>query len=523
MLNKRRRFKSNMIRLQTICIFATTIMVASALDLQAAKSRYGGTLRFGVENEFAGFEVIQSTSRLAINGSIAANTIMEPLFREDENGQLLPVLGLSAEESDDGKQWTIKLRQGVRFHDGTPFNADAVVQHWQRMFDPKNKFRGRAALDVIEEVAKAEDYAVVFRLKHPWLPFKRVITNTRSLISLIPSPQAVASGIQNRTPVGTGPYRFKTWQAGDQFTVVKNPTYWQSNKPYLDTIVFKPMPDSQTRFASLKAGQLDIIWSDRGTIIDQAKRDDDLSVYQSDDNGAEIFIINTSKAPLDDINVRQALAYAHNQALQVKMAYKDSIPFVHHPFGADCNCPDDGYREYDPARARQMLQVYGRPLELEVMHSNSPRGREIGEITQQLMREVGINATPVGLNFGPVIKNVISGEYQISTWRISSRPDQGSALFIAFHSQSRGNFSRYRNPEMDRLLTAQRMETNPAKREELLCQIARLLNRDVPILYRGGMRSHIIARREVGGIIDFPHGILRLAEVWKDLGNTGKD
>ena len=189
-----------------------------------------GTLTFGVENEFAGFEVSQSASRLAVNGAIAANTIMEPLFREDAEGGLIPVLGLSALESEDGRQWTITLRQGVRFHDGTPFNADAVVAHWQRMFDPENKFRGRGALDAIEAVEKAGDDAVVFRLKHRWLPFRRVITNTRSLINLIPSPLAVAKGTQNRTPVGTGPFQFKAWQAGDQFVVEKNPAYWQTDR-----------------------------------------------------------------------------------------------------------------------------------------------------------------------------------------------------------------------------------------------------------------------------------------------------
>jgi 4-phytase/acid phosphatase/peptide/nickel transport system substrate-binding protein len=198
------------------------------------------------------------------------------------------------------------------------------------------------------------------------------------------------------------------------------------------------------------------------------------------------------------------------------MAYQKSIPVVHHPFGSQCECPDDGYREYDPEAARRLLAAVGRPVEVEVLHSNSKRGRDIGEITQQLFKDVGVAVRPVGLDFGPVIKKVIGGQYQVSTWRISSRPDQGPALFHMFHSESRANFSRYHNPEMDALLTAQRTETDPAKRNLILCQIARLINRDAPILYRGGMRSHVIASRELQGIPAVKDGIVRLASAWLD-------
>ncbi len=480
----------------------------------AADPQKGGTLRFGTENDFAGFEVLKSSSRLAINGSIAANTIMEPLFRMDENGNLMPVLGLSAEPTDDGKAWIIKLRKSVKFHDGTPFSADAVVHHWDRMLNPDNKFRGRAAMGPIIGVTKIDDHTIRFNLKHPWLPFKRAISSTRGLINLIPSNQSVAARNQDRSPVGTGPFMLKKWESGDSFTVVRNREYWGEGLPYLDEIVFKPMTDSQTRYASLKAGQADIIWIDRGNLINKAKSDRALNVYASEDNGAEIFILNTSVPPLDDINVRRALAHAHNQERQVKMAYKDSIPVVHHPFGNQYQCSDVGYREYNPEKARRLLSKHSQPVELSLLHTNSKRGRDIGAIMQQLLKDAGVSASPAGFDFGPIIKKVISGQYQVSTWRISSRPDQGPALFLILHSKSRANFARYNNPEMDKLLVAQRMETNPEHRNAILCQIARLINEDVPLLYRGGMRSHVITNDKVQGLSSMKDGIVRLESVW---------
>ncbi len=482
----------------------------------AAEPKTGGTLTFGTENDFAGFEVLKSSSRLAINGSTAANTIMEPLFRMDADENLIPVLGLSLAPSDDGKRWTVKLRKNVRFHDGTVFNADAVVDHWERLLNPENKFRGRAAMGPIVSVTKVDETTIQYNLKHPWLPFKRVICGTRGLINLVPSSKSVDAGTQDRAPVGTGPFKLEEWKSGDAFTVVKNPDYWGQGVPHLDKIVFKPMTDSQTRYASLQSGQADIIWMDRGNLINKAKADSALEVYASEHNGAEIFILNTTVQPLDNVDVRRALAHAHNQERQVKMVYKDSIPVVDHPFGNQCECNAVGYRQYDPEKARKLLAGYEGPVELEVLHSSSKRGRDIGEITQQLFKDVGMTANPAGFDFGPVIKKVISGKYQMSTWRISSRPDQGPALFLMLHSKSRANFSHYNNPEMDKLLVAQRMETDPQRRNEMLCQIAQLINDDVPILYRGGMRSHVITSKKVEGLASMKDGIVRLESVWLD-------
>jgi ABC-type transport system substrate-binding protein len=503
------------LQLDTLAVLMILLMrLFLANTALAANPKTGGTLRFGTENDFAGFEALKSSARLAINGSIAANTIMEPLFRMDNDENLIPVLGLSAENSDDGKTWTVKLRRNVKFHDGTAFNADAVVHHWDRLLNPDNNFRGRAAMGPIVNVTKVDEYTIQYNLKHPWLPFKRVISSTRGLIQLIPSSQSVEAGNQDRAPVGTGPFKLKAWKSGDSFTVVKNPDYWGKGVPFLDKIVFKPMTDSQTRYASLQAGQMDLVWMDRGNLINKANADNLLKVYASEANGAEIFIFNTAATPLDDVNVRRALAHAHNQERQVKMVYRDSIPVVHHPFGNQCECSGDGYREYNPDKARELLAGYDEPLELEVLHSSSKRGRDIGEITQQLFKDVGVTANPAGFDFGPVIKKVISGQYQVSTWRISSRPDQGPALFLALHSKSRANFSRYKNPEMDNLLVSQRMETDPEKRNKILCKIAQRINADVPLIYRGGMRSHVIASKNVEGLSSMKDGIVRLESVW---------
>jgi len=134
-------------------------------------------------------------------------------------------------------------------------------------------------------------------------------------------------------------------------------------------------------------------------------------------------------------------------------------------------------------------------------------------LLQQFGKRIGITVNLVGLSFGPVIKKVLTKNYQVSTWRMPPAVDQGPLLFRAFHSQSRANVSGYKTPQMDQLLLAQRMETDPDRRASLLCEIARLINADVPVIYRGGRRYHVLADPGVKDVEDFRNGIVSLSHI----------
>jgi 4-phytase/acid phosphatase/peptide/nickel transport system substrate-binding protein len=382
------------------------------------------------------------------------------------------------------------------------------------MIDPANRFRGRSFFEPIQSVSKVNDFTVHFQLAHAWLPFPQILSETRGLSMFIPSPKAVAEGTQLRAPVGTGPFMFKEWISGDRLVVKKNPDYWQKDRPYLDEIVFKIMPDHQTRFVSLKSGQMDAIWMDRGTIIAQAQKDSNLVLHQGEGNGAEIFVLNTTIPPFDDPRMRRAIAHAWNQEACVTMSYKNAIPVAMHPLGEDIGCKEAGYPTYDPQKAKQLLNDYGKPVAIECLHSNTKRGSEQGELLQHFCKQIGVVVKPVGLSFGPVVKKVITKDYQISTWRMPSATDMGPILFGNFHSQSRGNVSGYSNPALDELLVGQRMETDAQKRNQMLCDIAGIINRDVPIIYRGGRRFHVIADPAVKGIPEIKNGVIQLKEAW---------
>ena len=212
------------------CITFACLGGCSQQKTPADNTKPGGTLYFGVEAPFHGFDVLGTSGFINPTQAPLNNLIMEPLFRMDKTGDLIPILGMAATPSGNGSIWDIELRRGVFFHDSTPFDADAVIHHWERILDPENRYKGRSTIQPIRSVVKIDDYNVRFNLDHPWQPFLEVISDELLLFNFIPSPTAVDAGTHDRRPVGTGPFKYHQWNSGDHFVVLKNDRYWQASR-----------------------------------------------------------------------------------------------------------------------------------------------------------------------------------------------------------------------------------------------------------------------------------------------------
>jgi len=496
-----------------LCVLFALAIVGGSGTTLAAGPKQGGTLTVGVDKDFRGFDPL-SAVYLQYGDRSVVMSIEERLFDMDVKGKLVPELGLSATPSEDKKTWTVKLRKEVSFHDGTRFNADAVVTHWQRMLDPQNVFSGASYIEAVKSVTKVDDYTVQFNLKHPWAAFASMISGTQWTGAFIPSPKAVREETQNRAPVGTGPFMFKEWLASDRLVVVKNPNYWRKGKPYLDSVVFRPIPNVQARFDGLRSGATDLILTDWGPHIFDAEKDRSLKVYSADSSGPYTFIINTDNPPLDDARVRQALAHAWNQESYLQGDSRRTSPVAKEPFGGALACGDCGYRDYDPVKARTLLAEYGKPVALELLMPDTPQGREAGEAMQKLFKDVGITLKLTLVSEGGLVKQVMRGDYQIAGWRLMDLNDMGPYLRVCLHSKGKLNFSRYRSPAMDELLETQQMVADDEARQKALCRIATKINEDVMYLYGGGRRFHVIAKPSIQGITRIEHGVIRLGDAW---------
>ncbi|MDM8556671.1 ABC transporter substrate-binding protein [Desulfococcaceae bacterium HSG7] len=500
-----------------LLVMSTLAVVPGILAAQEAQPKYGGALRLVGELGAMGFDAIKARSSYGAGRAIGS-LVMERLFNRGKDDTLIPVLGLSIESSEDGKTWTVKLRQGVKFHDRTPFNADAVVKHWQRLLNPKNRYRQRIYFRPIAAVEKAGEYEVRFLLKHAWIPFISVLTDPSGFTAPIPSPKAVAEDVHNRAPVGTGPFIFKEWKSGDRITVTKNPDYWQKGKPYLDEISYSAIPDHQSRYAALVSGQADMMITDRQVHVKKLTANPDFTKYVINFRGAIVLVMNCSKPPLDDVRVRRAIAHAWDQKKYIKASLKDIAPSAEHWFGDALNCAETGYLGHDLKKAESLIAEYGKPVELEYVHSATSRGRETAVILQQMMKKIGVKINPVPSDFPGIIKKMFSKKFDMSSWSIRGFYDMGPVTMAQLHSKSPWNMSRYANEEVDRLLVKQRMSTDPEVRADAMCMIARKVNADTPFLYLFDRRYYLFAKNNIKNItppVLGEEGTL-LADIWID-------
>lgn len=494
-------------------LFFTTII--SPLEHACANPQYGGTLTFVGEVEAMGFDAIKTRSLFG-TGRLVGGLVMERLFDRGKGDQLIPKLGLSANPSENGKVWTIKLRKGVRFHDGTPFNADAVVSHWQRLLDPENRFRGRLLFRPIISVEKTGEYEVRFSLKHAWLPFLSFLTDPGRFPALIPSPSAVEAGTHHRSPVGTGPFVFHQWVSGDRIVMAKNPDYWQKGKPYLNKVVCRPIPDHESRYAALVSGQADIMITDRPSHVKKLKRNPDFVTYPVNWRGAGILTLNNTKPPLNDPRVRRALAMAWDQKKYIATSYKDILPQAQHWFGDSLGCDDVRAHSLDIEKAKALILDYGMPVELEYTHTATNRGHEAGVIVQQIFKQIGVKVNPTPSDFPGIMKKLMSKKFDITSWIIPGGYDMGPITTAFLHSKSPWNVTGYTSREVDELLVEQRFATDPEKRAQLFCTIAGKVNAEAPFLYLFGRTYYVFARNSVKNIslpVLGEEGLL-LSEVW---------
>lgn len=475
-----------------MCVAAVTTAPAQA------GSHSNKVLTVAIETDVRGFEALKANV-LGIAASTVYATIAERMLDRDNDGNIIPALATSWEVAPDGMSVTFQLRKGVKFHNGDDFTARDVVHHWTRLMNPENRYFGRLFYGPIKGAVADGDHTVTMQLKHPWIP--AVDLHTRyDFGPYVPSSRNVDEDKQMREPVGTGPFMLTEWRSGDRLIVDKNPNYWNADKVKLDRIVFRVIPDQATRYAALQSGEVDLIWTDRGDTILKAKENSDINLYTRVGAGALIGFMNAAKPPFNNVNARKAFLHSWNQEAYVKVSYKDTVPVVEHPMGPDVNC-DVGYRGHDVKKAKEFAAAYeaeaGEKLSFELIHTSTQRGREFGEITQQLGRRAGIDVKLQPVDQLQLRKRVFTNNYNISGWRIGDTGDVGPQLFALLHSKSPYNLGKYNNPKMDELVVAMRVAPTVEKRIAATCAVVKLANDEGTIFYTGGRQHYALTKKSV--------------------------
>ncbi len=501
-------------------IFLVAAFALVPLMTPAVAQKPGGSITVGLEFEIPGFDPLK-VGVFDTSTEIAAAAIFDTLTYLDDKHEVQPKLALSWTHSDDFKTWTFKLRPGVKFHDGTPFNAQAVKENFDRQKDPANKCRCAFYIAYIHDVQAPDELTVVYNMNDPTVNQPALLT-IQSVYNVIQSPTAwkTKGDDYNRNPVGTGPYILKSWIAGDRMVLGKSPDYWNKGHPYLDRVILKPLPDAQSRFASLQSGEADIVWDDEADAdnIQKAQKDPKLAVHSYAGSGAAVYAFNTKMAPFDDVRVRQALVMAldrkkWSQAVTNGLARPASNPYGD---GSWVKCKDDGALPEDVEKARALIKDYGKPVDFKMLVTATPRGRTIGQVLQQFWKRAGANMEIEQVDQATIPPRAFMRQFQLTPWRIIDLADPDPQMYANFHTGSPIALANYSDPELDRLLEHARTTADTAKRTEDYCAISRLINKEAIWFWTFQNTYYAISSAKLKGLPKIYHGVIDVSDVWME-------
>jgi peptide/nickel transport system substrate-binding protein len=501
-------------------IFLVAGFGVALLTGAASAQKQGGSITVGLELDIPGFDPLK-VGVFDTSAETAAAAIFDTLVALDDKGEPRPKLALSWTHSDDFKTWTFKLRPGVKFHDGTPFNAEAVKANFDRQKDPANKCRCAFYVAFIHDVQASDELTAVYHLNDPAVNLPSLFT-LQSSNNVIQSPTAwkTRGDDYNRNPVGTGPYILKSWTAGDRMVLERNPDYWNKGHPYLDRIVLKPLPDAQSRFASLQSGEADIIWDDEydADNIQKALKDPKMAVHTYAGSGASVYAFNTKQPPFDDVRVRRALVMAidrnkMSQAITNGLARPATNPYGE---GSWVKCKDDGALPTDVEKARALIKDYGKPVDFKMIVTASPRGRTIGQVLQQFWKQVGANMELEQVDQATIVPRAFMRQFQLTPWRIVDLADPDPQMYANFHTGSPVALANYSSPELDHLLEAARTAGDTQKRIEDYCAVSRLINQEAIWFWTFQNTYYAIASPRLKGLPKIYGGVIDVSDVWME-------
>jgi len=463
----------------------------------------GGTLTVGLEADPTGLDPHQSAA--AATYLVGSLNIIESLLYQMPDGKIVPWLATRYTVSPDGRTFTFVLRTDVRFSDGTPFNADAVKWNFDRVVNPNFRAGGAlAALVGYTGATVVDDHTVQIHFKDAYAPFLSYAAG--GLLGIL-SPKATAAQtpqVTSRTPVGSGPFTVTEYVTNDHLTLVRNASFnrrepWSDHEgpANLDRVLWKIVPESETRAITLSSGETQMIYvlgyGTSGSILTQLRKDARLAIDTKPFPGsAYLWLINVRRPPTDDVRVRQAILYGINRRAIIAAVYRGlgspACGYVSHVLLPDPEAC--ALYQYSPAKAAALLDAAGwkmgpnhvrqkgsEPLQV-VINSLNVGGGDLPDIepVQAQLLDLGFDAKIKSQAFGPRTDDNFRCADNFSTifLRIND-PDTLYSLFGSANIGTNFNWSCYANAAADQLLAEGRRTLDPAKRQALYIRLDHML------------------------------------------------
>jgi peptide/nickel transport system substrate-binding protein len=445
------------------------------------------------------------------------------LVRFNSEMELVPDLAESWSVSEDNLTWTFKLRQGVKFHDGTPFNAESVKVSFERVLNPDTGSPRRSVMEIIDKVEVVDESTVNITTKTPCGSLLQQLAHP---VAAIISPTALDTYGEEYSshPVGTGPFKFVEWKIGEELVLERNEDYFD-NPPQVAKVYFRVVPEDATRSLLLESGSADIAMRLPVTEVERLEGNAEISISESDTVMTMYVALNNNKGALKDARVRQALNYAVDKSVIVNdilggLATVADAPISPYTWGY----ASIGTYPYDVEKAKQLLDEagYANGLELELW---TPVGRylmdtQVSENLQAQWAEAGINVKIRQWEFQALMSEVKKGEFDMVLLGWSpSTGDADQGLYPLFHSSQwppASNRAHYSNATVDKLLEDAKLEVDSEKRAELYKQAQQIITDEAVWTFLYYPKQALAFRSNISGIEVLPTEHILLEDVVKN-------
>lgn len=512
---------------------AACLTVAVASGCVSREERFGKVLIFGKSKDAVKLDPAEVNEG---ESSAVTQNIYDTLVAfKPGTTAIAPSLAQSWKVSPDGLRYTFTLRQGVRFHDGTAFDAAAVKFNFDRQRDPKHpghhgvyEYWLNFFEPVVAGVAAPDAHTVVVTLKQVDATF---LSNLALFSMGIVSPAAILKYGKDivRHPVGTGPFTFVTWVPSQKIILDANPDYW-GGKPAIDKLVFKPIPENSVRLLELENGSIHGMSGINPDDVARIQRHPRLNLRTGPGMNVGYLTLNMDKKPLDDVRVRRAIAHAIDKEAMVKAFFAGGTlgQAAKNPLPPSVWGYNDDIRDYrhDPAEARRLLKEAGLPngfkltlWALPVARPYMPQGQRTAEAIQADLKRVGIDVTITTFEWGTYLDKLSKGDHQAALigWN-GDNGDPDNFLYTILDADnarpgSASNYSFYRDPAVHKLLVAARRVAAQPARTKLYREAQERIHADAPLVPLFHSTQLVVFRKEVEGFVVSPMSDLLFEDV----------
>ncbi|MBG9798435.1 ABC transporter substrate-binding protein [Brevibacillus laterosporus] len=471
------------------------------------------TLTIGLKADPPSLDPMSSTS---LYDRYVQNSVYDKLFDLDENGKIIPMLATSYEVSPDGRMYTLKIKEGVTFQDGTKFDAEAVKFNLDRYREEGSKRKGE--LKFVTDVKVVNPTTVQIMLQKPFSPLISIFTDRSGMMV---SPEAVKKSGKDflNNPVGSGPYKFVEHVKGDHVTLKKNEKYW-NGEVKLDTINYKVFTNQTAAVQNLRSGMLDIVDELPVKEIPGLEKDEKFAVVAKANMGYQGLHLNVTKEPFTNKYLRQAVDRAIDREAVVKVLFDGYGLPARTPFspGSLAHGESDTVKKPDDREIKALLEQGGKPegFSFTLQIATSPANEQFGAVLQNMLKKYNIDMKLEKVEYGTMLENGDNGNFQALQLGWSGRLDPDQNIYDFHVTEAPNNKSRLSNPEVDQLLSDARSELDEQKRKALYDKAMAILQDEAPYIYIYHNYDKFGLSKKVKGFTYVPDGIIRTAKLDKE-------